>query len=580
MLNYSMLTKYGEILDRKAPLPDYPRPALRRESYLCLNGEWDYAIRKSDDLPEDCDGALLVPFPIESTLSGVCRPLYPGERLFLRRSFTLPEGFLRGRLLLHCGACDQSTDIFCNGRLAAHSENGYLPIDCDLTDLLVPGENILIFRVRDDLLPDYPAGKQKRARGGIWYTPVSGVWQTVWLESVPERYIERLAVAGDPETGEVTVTLHGGVSPLRLAVSFEGREVFRGEFSASDGKLSFSLPKEEIRPWSPDSPALYDLTVEAEDDRVQSYFAFRSFRTEDGRFLLNGKPIFPNGVLDQGYFSDGIYTPASYSLYRDDIEAMKKIGFNTLRKHAKVEPQIFYYLCDKLGMLVFQDMVNLPLYRFVRHSVLPFLGLRKHKPPLRVTNKQKKIFHDQALAIADLLSPHPSVVLYTIFNEGWGQYRNSRIYEDLRAAGCTAVLDAASGWFSSEKPTDLQSEHIYFRPIRIRKRGELPVLLSEFGGYSLSLDGHRFHTDETFGYRIYRTTGELEEGFLSLYENEVIPALKDGLAGAIYTQLSDVEDECNGILTYDRAVTKISPDRARAVMEKLYSAFAASFVSP
>ena len=575
MENPALLTPYGEALDPSCPLPEYPRPSLRRDSYLCLNGIWDYAIGKSGDLSEKPQGKIVVPFPPESALSGVGRTLRRGEYLMLTTTFSLPQGFLRDRLLLHVGASDQITEIFCNGVPVGSHEGGYLPMTFDLTRAYRSGENRLAVRVRDDLDLRFPTGKQRRPRGGIWYTPISGIWQTVWLESVPKERVESLRITASPDAGTVDLHITAATNLLSVSIHLDGEELFEGQ-SVEDARggytMRVTLPREKIRLWSPEEPTLYRVAVRTPTDRVESYFAFRTFRADGRRFLLNGKPYFPNGVLDQGYFSDGIYTPAHYDAYRNDILSMKRLGFNTLRKHIKIEPEIFYYLCDSLGMLVFQDMVNVGRYSFFKDTVLPFAGLRRRRPYVTVNAAQKENFRRTALAAVRLLEPHPSVVLYTIFNEGWGQFDGDGMYDLLRRADPTRVYDATSGWFA-ERRSDVQSEHIYFKPVRLVRREERPILLSEFGGYSLAVQGHRFGSGKPFGYRLCSDRESLERDLLALYEREVIGNLGQGLAGAIYTQLSDVEDECNGLWTYDRKVLKVSEQKLRPVMQKLYETF-------
>ena len=573
MLRYDLTTPYADGLDLSAPLPDYPRPAFRREAWLSLNGQWDYSIVRDGAIDAPPCGKLTVPFPIESALSGVGRPLRRGEYLILSRGFALPHDYAGKRILLHIGAADQVAEVFCNGAPVGRHTGGYLPMTFDITSAVRDGENLLAVRIRDDGGYALPSGKQRKKRGGIWYTPVSGVWQTVWLEPLSPCAVTGMTVVPDPASGRVRISLSGDFRRVKLTVGLGGEELL--SLSGEEKDETFAIPSDRVRLWSPEEPTLYDLTVETEDDRVESYFAFRSFSTDGRRFLLNGAPYFPNGVLDQGYFSDGIYTPASYAAYRDDILAMKELGYNTLRKHIKIEPQIFYYLCDKLGMLVFQDMVNVGRYSFFKDTILPFSGFRRGKPYVNVNKSQQKVFRDHALETQKLLYPHPSVVLYTIFNEGWGQFDGDGMYDLLSSADPTRLYDATSGWFS-ERRSDVQSEHIYFKPVRVRRRGGRPVLLSEFGGYSLALEGHRFNTGSTFGYRNYRDAESFAAAVDALYRDEILPAVREGLAGAIYTQLSDVEDECNGLLTYDRRIRKLPKEAFRARMEEIYAAFRAA----
>lgn len=570
MLHYELLTPHGERLDNRVPLPEYPRPQLRRDSYLCLNGEWSYAIRKAEVWDGTPDGHILVPFAPESVLSGVRRTLKRGEYLFYQRSFSLTEAFLSEITLLHIDAVDQEAEVFCNDIFVGRGEGGYLPLTLDVSAAVRVGENKLTVRVKDDTDPRYPTGKQRKKRGGIWYTPICGIWQSVWMESVPRGYIRGLRLTPDIDRGCLTVEIDSEADTFTLAVLCGGAEIL--SHSGTGRRFELTLPPEKLRLWSPEDPFLYDLEIAAKDDRVASYFALRKFEARDRRFFLNGKPYFVNGLLDQGYFSDGIYTPAAYDAYRDDIMAAKALGYNALRKHIKIEPLRFYYLCDVCGMLVLQDMVNVGRYSFFKDTVLPFAGLRRHRPYVNVSRAQRRMFVSYAQATVKHLYNCPSVVYYTIFNEGWGQFDGDGMYLCLRAQDPTRVYDATSGWFR-EKRSDVASEHIYFRPLPPMAEAEaLPQIISEFGGYSLPLVGHRFNDEKTFGYRAYRDTATFEEAFLRLYETEVLPLAQNGLAGAIYTQLSDVEDECNGLLTYDRQVCKLNPDRVLPLMQRIFAA--------
>lgn len=564
MLHYDLLTPGGEALDRAHVLPEYPRPQLRRESYLNLNGEWDYAVTKTGSLPDAYDGKILVPFPLESALSGVRRALGDDEYLIYSRVFDVPDGFLRDVTLLHFGAVDRWCTVLVNGVTVGSHEGGYLPADFDVSAALRPGRNQLTVLVRDGTSYDFPTGKQSRKRGGIWYTPVSGIWQTVWLESVCAGYIRDLKLTPDVKNSRVRLTLDcPGGAPVAVTVLADGKSVF--ETTTAERELE--IPVEAPRLWSPEDPFLYDLVLKTDGDEVKSYFALRSFEVDGTHFLLNGKPYFVSGLLDQGYYSDGIYTPASYDVCRDDILQMKALGFNALRKHIKLEPMRFYYLCDTLGMLVLQDMVNVGGFELLKDSLLPLLGQKKRQPWVSVSERQKKNFTDAAVGTVEQLYNCPCVVCYTIFNEGWGQFDGDGLYKLLKTQDPSRVFDATSGWFP-EVFSDVQSEHIYFKPIAFKKRART-LLLSEFGGYSFVCPHHVFNTRQNFGYRRYRSMKELEDAFVALYENEIEPNLPNGLAGAIYTQLSDVEDETNGILTYDRRVCKLDPARIRPLMERI-----------
>ncbi len=571
MLNYNLLTPYAEKLDIANILPEYPRPQLKRNSYLNLNGEWSYTINKTGDLHQDKRDKIVVPFPIESVLSGVQKTLKKGEYLIYSRTFSLEKSFLKDRLLLHIGAVDQLAEVYVNNILVGRSVGSYLPLDVDITNAVKLGSNLLVVRVRDDLSYDYPVGKQKKKRGGIWYTPVSGIWQTVWLEAVSNDYIKSIRYTPNIDTKTLTIEMDTTAETVDCEISIKGRRIFSTKIYGSNTVVT--LKEQDLYLWSPESPHLYDVKLTTAGDSVTSYFAMRKFSVNKEYFLLNNKPYFLNGLLDQGYYSDGIYTPASYRAYYDDVAKMKRLGYNTLRKHIKIEPMLFYHYCDTLGMIVMQDMVNVGKYSFLKDSVLPFSGVIK-KPPLivNVSRKKKESFFEHSIATVNYLYNVPSLAYYTIFNEGWGQWDGDYMYCVLKELDPTRVYDATSGWFF-EKLSDVHSNHIYFRKITPPKRKKRPWIVSEFGGYSLSLDGHVFNTDGVFGYRIYKAREPFVKDFVELYEKEVLGNIRHGLAGAIYTQVSDVEDETNGILTYDRKVSKLTAQDVKPIMDKLYKMF-------
>ena len=550
-----LTTIQGEKLlqSKEIPWTIYPRPQLRRDSYVNLNGPWELTVGE-----EKYD--IRVPFCPESLLSGVQKHFPEGSYLVYRRKFTLPENFNRGRVKLHVGAADQTTTCFVNGGYVGEPYTGYTGATFDITPFLRPGENELTLSCHDDLNDQrIPYGKQvvPEKRGGMWYTPVSGIWQTVWLESVPETYIKNLRI--DNRGYGVTVSIE---PKLPGKVTVPGL----GTFPLVDGRVTIAPENPHL--WSPEDPYLYDFTVETEQDRVASYFAIRSLEIKDNRLCLNGKPYFFHGLLDQGYWPDGLYTPAAPECYAEDILAMKKLGFNMLRKHIKVEPEEFYYQCDKLGMVVFQDMVNNGDYSFFRDTALPTVGLQKLPDKYMHRDAQtRQFFLDTMAETVKLLQNHPSICYWTIFNEGWGQFDSDNVYEQFRKLDDTRFVDSTSGWFRQKK-TDVDSRHVYFKPIKL-KESDKPLVLSEFGGYSYKPEGHVFNTESTYGYGKYKTAEEFTAAVAELYEKQVLPAKENGLCAAVYTQVSDVEDETNGILTYDRKVCKLSAEIMRPIGEKL-----------
>ena len=544
------------ISDTEGPHGYYPRPQLERDSFLCLNGEWEFS-----EGGESYNERITVPFCPESAASGIGRRV--SDRLFYRRHFSLPDGFVKDRVLLHFGAVDQTCEVYLNGERAGAHEGGYLPFSIDITSLVTEGENELCVMVTDTLDHRYPWGKQKDRRGGMWYTPVSGIWQTVWLESLPVGAVEALTIT--PTESGAVIRVTGGTGRKRLTL--EGGETY--EFDTDEITVE---PRELVR-WTPETPHLYRFTLECGEDRIRSYFASRTVDIREvggtNRICLNGKPYLFNGLLDQGYWQEGIYTPESVEGYIKDIRLAKSLGFNMLRKHIKIEPMIFYYLCDCMGIAVFQDMVNNGGYSFLRDTALPTVGLQKI-PDKRLNRdpETRRIFNESMLDTAALLYNTPSVVYYTVFNEGWGQFSADDAYRLLQSRDATRIIDTTSGWFR-QSLSDVDSRHIYFRALKPKGLDHRPLVISEFGGYSHRVEGHVFG-EKNYGYSVYERREDFEDALVSLYENEVKPLAESGASAFVYTQLSDVEDETNGFVTYDREIVKVDPWRIREVMEKLY----------
>ena len=545
----------------------YPRPQMKRDSFLNLNGSWEFTAQKEAWLPKEYDLSIRVPFCPEAPLSGIHGHFPEGTNLFYRRKLTLPEGFNRGRVLLHIGAADQVADIFVNGQEICHHEGGYESFSCDITDALTD-ENELVIRCKDDLCnQSYPYGKQvlPEKRGGMWYTPVSGIWQTVWLESVPETYVKKLNIEnrGYSVTISVEPAMAGTVTVPELGV-----------FELVDGKVTITPENPNL--WSPENPYLYEFTLEAGEDRIESYFAIRSLEIKKvgdyPRLCLNGKPYFFHGLLDQGYWPEGLLTaPAPESFVRD-ILAMKKLGFNTLRKHIKVEPEEFYYQCDKLGIIVWQDMVNNSDYNFMRDTALPTVGIQTlsdknlHKDQLH-----RLCFLMNAAKTVTQLKNHPSICYWTIFNEAWGQFDSDEVFETFKTWDDTRFIDATSGWFRRKK-SDVDSRHVYFKKVKLEGDGVKPLVLSEFGGKTYKTEGHIFNPEKSYGYGGCEDIAQLNKAVAALYMDEIVPCIGKGLCAAIYTQVSDVEDEINGLLTYDRRVEKLTDHTMLPVAEALRQA--------
>lgn len=563
----TLLTPYAENMNKDIPWNVYPRPQMKRESFLCLNGSWDFKIADKADTDYDFEEKILVPFPPESKLSGIEKRIQKGKTLIYRRPFTLPEGFVRDSVILHFCAVDQICEVFVNGISVGKHVGGYIPFSFDITETIKPGENELTVKVRDDLSKTYPYGKQKAKRGGMWYTPVSGIWQTVWIESLPQNPIYSIKIEQSIKNVKITVNSKAETKKLTLKADGSVYE-FKGD--------SVTVEPENKIFWTPENPYLYEFSIETENDKIESYFALRSIEVIEfsgkKRLALNGNAYLFSGLLDQGYFPDGIFLPATPEGYEDDILNAKKLGFNMLRKHIKIEPMIFYYLCDKLGIAVFQDMVNNSGYSFILDTVMPTVGFKKARFSLRNKNrKAREFFLSEMEKTAELLYNVPSVCLYTIFNEGWGQFEPDEAYKKLKAIDSTRVLDATSGWFYATE-SDVDSRHIYFKAPKIKKPNGRPFFLSEFGGFSLRVDGHLFGK-RNYGYSLYRDEESFTEAVINLYENDTLPLIKDGLSALVYTQLSDVEDETNGLITYDRRVIKIDAERMKKANDMLYSEF-------
>ena len=575
-----MLTKWGKELDPANILPEYPRPQFRRSNCEILNGKWDYAISAAtlQTPPERFDGEIIVPFSPESALSGVNRTLKANECLWYRRQIESPLGYDPNTedLVLHFGAVDQFAEVRLNGVSLAHHAGGYLPFSVVLSETfvsIIPNE--LIVRVRDETdTACWSRGKQSSKPGGIWYTPQSGIWQTVWLERVPKRRIETVVITPlyDQSAVEFTVwTNCGGAGVVELL----------GSESVFLSGTPLRLPMEGFTPWSPENPKLYDFSMRFERDFVESYFAMRKCSIEQDaqgapRFCLNNEPYFHTGVLDQGYWPDGLYTAPSDEAMVYDIELMKNLGFNTLRKHIKIEPLRWYYHCDRIGMLVWQDMVNgggrygagaisLPLVLGNTHPDSDYAYFAREE--VRGREAFTRELHETVM----LLYNTPSIVMWVPFNEGWGQFDANKAVDAIRALDGSRTIDHASGWHD-QKGGDVKSLHIYFKPYRFQKDTlGRAVVLSEFGGYSHHIAEHSFSQKE-FGYKRLSSAEALTAAFERLYLREVIPAKDKGLSAAIYTQLSDVEQETNGFVTYDRELVKMDSARVSAINSRLSDA--------
>jgi len=596
-----LYTRWGKNLDRDHVLEEYPRPLLMREDYQILNGWWDYAFTIDYKQPQQYEGRILVPFSPETALSGVGRQLKPDEYLWYRRNFDLP-GWDRekgqNRILLHFGAVDQSCEVRINGHKVKRHTGGYLPFEVDISRYVQESANELIVAVKDLSDTSYHSkGKQKLNAGGMFYTAQSGIWQTVWLEKVPETYIKEIKTVPDIEKKIIRIKVSSSYStdkknvdklsrnlPIEIKIRKPGLYpdpvVKPSQISTEDmletAVLAVSdkwieIPIESISLWNCETPYLYYFEVKLGDDRAISYFAMRKFSLETKvheeflRICLNGEVQFQNGVLDQGYWPESLYTPPSDAAMIFDIQEMKKTGFNMVRKHLKIEPQRWYYHCDRLGIVVWQDMVNGGSYYkhwFVTYgaTLLSWLRIPMRDVYPRLLSREAKAgrleFIREMKETIRLLGNHPSIAAWVIFNEGWGQFQTEDMTRIVRRLDPNRLIDQASGWFD-QGGGDFSSLHNYFFKLFIRPERERASVLSEFGGYSYREPGH-CAKEKLYGYGICKNKKDLEKRFLERWSG-VRNLIPQGLSASIYTQWTDVEEEVNGVFTYDREVRKIEP---------------------
>jgi len=575
---HQLYTIWGEQLDPAHVLEEYPRPQLRRVQYEILNGYWNYCIRKDPTMPESFDGKILVPFSPESILSGVNKQLKPEEYLWYQREIKVHSIPKNQRCILHFGAVDQYCEVYLNHHLIGSHMGGYLPFSIEITNVLVEGNNILVLKVTDVSDTSYHSrGKQKLDRGGMFYTAQSGIWQTVWMEWVPDIYIESIQITPKVLKSEVEVNIQlnhrnqykeyrtsNSEIPYRIEVYDKGRLLQVVESNHSN----ILIPMKDFVYWSPEEPFLYDMVITVGEDRVESYFAMRLVEIKPDsegilRIYLNHKPYFQNGLLDQGYWPDGLYTAPSDEALIYDIQKAKELGFNMIRKHIKIEPLRWYYHCDRLGVLVWQDMVNGgEKYNTLLVGYLPTLipgsaNMIKDKHYRwfgRKNEEGRSEWLQECIQTVKHLYNCPSIVTWVPFNEGWGQFDAKKVYDQIKEVDKTRLIDNASGWYD-QKNGDFKSIHNYFHPYKI-KAGNRPVVLSEFGGFACYIKDHSYSL-QIYGYRIYENKEEFNREYQKTYQDFIIPLIKKGLCAAIYTQITDVEDEVNGLLTYDRKVCKV-----------------------
>jgi beta-galactosidase/beta-glucuronidase len=576
-----LITCWAKEVSPENVWPEYPNPQMSRVDWLNLNGLWGYWITNKSDQSKPVEtGEILVPFPIESALSGVKRALLPSELLWYRKKFSLPQAWQGKRVLLHFEAVDWETTVSINGQPAGHHVGGYLPFLFDITAYLDMNEeqNEIIVKVWDPTDTHWQQrGKQVLDAKSIWYSAVSGIWQTVWLEPVPQTYIRSLKITPDIDTDivRIKVDLLGSDAescPILLRVLDGGMCVAEEKRESGVAEITAKIPNPRL--WSPDIPHLYDLVVTAGEDEVKSYFAMRKFSVKDGHLCLNGKRLFQFGPLDQGYWPDGLYAPPSDAAMRNDIEMIKRLGFNMLRKHVKVEPRRYYYYCDRIGLIVWQDMPNGGKAVDEKTSTLAMVFGSHHRDhDYRYAGREEPTsradYQRELQELVDHLYNFPCIGMWVPFNEGWGQFDALEIARWLKSYDPTRLVDHASGWFD-QGGGDCRSLHVYKLKLpKVKSKHKRAVILSEFGGYSVKINGHLWNPKVQFGYKNFSSSVDLTNAYQDLIIGQLKPWIETGLSAAIYTQTTDVEIEVNGFITYDREVEKMDFTRIIQVHKQL-----------
>lgn len=577
-------TRFSENVAPENVLSEYPRPQMVREEWINLNGSYDYAVTGlNSGVPKQYDGKILVPFCIESELSGVEKKLSPKELLWYRRSFILPKSYESKTILLHFGAVDWKCEVWVNGVSVGEHTGGYCPFTLDITKAVkFDSENELTVRVFDPTDKGWQQrGKQVLDPHGIWYTATSGIWQTVWIEPVREARITSVKAIPDIDSSSFILDIkseNAENAEYKLSVFDGDNAVIAAEFKPNE-KVILS----DMKLWNPENPFLYDYKLDMYingelEDSVKSYFGMRKYSIEKDksglpRLFLNNKPYFQKGLLDQGYWCESLLTPPTDEAMIYDIETMKRLGFNMLRKHIKVEPARWYYHCDRLGMIVWQDMVSGGKFigNFVA-GVFPFLHIPMKDSNYRLFKRTKAEWREgfitELFEMLDSLSCFTCIGCWVPFNEGWGQFDAKKIGEMIKKYDPTRIVDHASGWYD-QGGGELNSMHKYVVPVTLPKMDERPFALTEFGGYSRIIEDHVWDLKKSFGYRMYKDKEELTKAYRNLIEKEIIPLIARGLSATVYTQVSDVEAEVNGVMTYDREFIKIDESVLKELNNKL-----------
>lgn len=567
-------TRWASELDVSNVLPEYPRPIMERSEWQNLNGLWNYAILPIGQQPIDYDGKILVPFAVESSLSGVQKRVGKDHELWYSREFNLSSKWRNNRVLLHFGAVDWKADVWVNDIRVGQHKGGYTPFSFDITPALVNGRNSIKVKVWDPTDQGYqPRGKQVNDPHGIWYTPVTGIWQTVWLEPVPETYIKDLKITPDIDKNLLIVDAVTNINSLSNKIEVkvkEGNNVVATGQSINNEPVEIVMPQ-NVKLWSPDNPYLYNVEVVVWEggkqiDKVDSYTAMRKYsmkRDDKGivRLQLNNNDLFHFGPLDQGWWPDGLYTAATDEALEYDIIKTKDLGFNMIRKHVKVEPARWYSHCDRHGIIVWQDMPNgdrSPEWQM--HSY--FTGSERERSAESEAN-----FKQEWKELIDYLYSYPSVGVWVPFNEAWGQFNTAEITEWTKAYDPTRLVNPASGG-NHYTVGDMLDLHNYPNPRMYLYDAQRATVLGEYGGIGWANKEHLWEPERNWGYVQFNSSKEVTDEYIK-YAEELKQLIRQGFSAAVYTQTTDVEIEVNGLLTYDREVVKVDEERVRKVNQEI-----------
>ena len=556
------------------PLSEYPRPQFKRDSYICLNGYWEYAIRTIESIPDVFDGQILVPYSPETEKSGVNKTVTPKDYLFYRLRYEIPQDFIKDKVILHFGAVDQIAELFINGKFVMKHVGGFLPFSCDIKPFLEDNKLEIILRIQDTTNSSYhSSGKQSLNPVGIWYKPQSGIYMPVWMESVKLGYIEKIKITPDIDKNLVKLQFISDEKTAKVELNGKIYDVKANE----ENIINIMW----VKLWTPENPYLYHFKIYNSVDKVESYFAMRKvslIKNKKGQFViaLNNEEYFMKGVLDQGYYQDGLLTPNTDEDYINDINLIKSLGFNVSRKHIKIESLRWYYHCDRLGLLVWQDFVNgCTKYDFWLNQVPLFVRYKisdkKYNKFFRENEEGRKETYQEFLDTIDLLYNSPCIVLWTIFNEAWGQFDAKEIYEKLKAIDNTRLYDHASGWHD-QGSSDVKSMHIYKWKVKVPSKHKIKnraFVCSECGAYILDKRLKETKKKEGFIYLLFNNKEDFQKEYVRFITQEIIPAKRAGMSAFIYTQLSDVEEEMNGFVTYDRKEIKVDVDKIKEINDKI-----------